>query len=224
MRRIAILTLFLAMLLAPDASAAWRWPLHGTVQRAFVVTADRFAAGQHRGVDLRARPGSWVRAACSGRVRFAGRVGRLGGVVSVRCGRLVATYVELGSVRVRRGEPVLAGARVGLVGAAAHLHLGAREARTGRYVDPLTLLRSPEPPRLGPAPAPSRPRPVAPALPPSRATPAPAGARPDVPPLAWAGLALVAAALPVGGLLAMASLRSGRRARVVERGPAAGRV
>jgi murein DD-endopeptidase MepM/ murein hydrolase activator NlpD len=211
--RIAALLLVSLLLLAvpaPSAHAAWRWPVRGPVARPYAVTGDRFAPGQHRGVDLRARPGSVVRAACSGRVRFAGRVARLGAVVSVRCGELVATYVELGSVRVRRGERVLAGTGVGVVGAAARLHLGARDVRSGRYVDPLTLLREPEPPALGPAPAPPRPRLPAPTLPPSQPKPAPVAARPAVPPLAWAGLALVAAGLPLGGVVAAQRSRQRR--------------
>ena len=123
------------------------------MRRPFAVTAARpYDAGQHRGVDLAARPGSVVRSACAGRVRFAGRIARSGGVVSVRCGALVATYLELGAVHAVRGRRVGAGARLGVVGPAAHLHLGARDARSGRYVDPLTLLRTPRGPTLGPAP------------------------------------------------------------------------
>jgi murein DD-endopeptidase MepM/ murein hydrolase activator NlpD len=205
---LAVLTLTLALVFTGDADAAWRWPLRGPVDRAFSVTPDRFAAGQHRGVDLRARPGTAVRAACSGRVRFAGRVAAFGGVVSVRCGRHVATYLELGRVATARGRRLRAGARLGAVGPDGHLHLGARDARTGRYVDPLTLLREPQPPSLGPAPAPSRP--IAPALPSAPSRPAPAAARPAVPPLAWAGLVLVAAGLPLGGLVALQRSRQRR--------------
>jgi murein DD-endopeptidase MepM/ murein hydrolase activator NlpD len=149
-RTAAALTATLLLTFTPVAQAAWRWPLRGPVARPFTVSPDRFAAGQHRGVDLAAPPGTPVHAACSGRVRFAGRVARLGGVVSVSCGRLIATYVELGAVATARGRPMLAGQRVGAVGPAAHLHLGAREARGGRYVDPLTLLRRPAPPVLMP--------------------------------------------------------------------------
>ena len=204
MLRAAIAVLLVALLGAsPAAAAAWRWPLRGEVRRPFAVTADRpYAVGQHRGVDLAARRGAAVRSACTGRVRFAGRVGRLGRVVSVRCGALVATYLDLGTVQVVRGGVVAAGQRLGAVGPAGRLHLGARHAGSGRYVDPLTLLRTPRGPWLGPAPgvAPHvrRSRPTAPAPAPV-ASPAPAPAR--VPVAAWVGLALVAAALPAGGLL-----------------------
>jgi len=198
----AVALILLSLLVVPPAEAAWRWPLRGEVRRPFAVTAARpYDAGQHRGVDLAARPGSVVRSACPGRVHFAGRIARHGGVVSVRCGGLVATYLELGAVHAVRGRRVGAGARLGSVGPAAHLHLGAREARSGRYVDPLTLLRTPRGPALGPAPD-VVPSPRRPATPAPRVAPVPAREPADVPVVAWAGLGLVAAGLPVGGLLA----------------------
>ena len=197
---VVLLTL-LSLLVVSPAEAAWRWPLRGEVRRPFAVTPARpYDAGQHRGVDLVARPGSVVRSACAGRVRFAGRIARSGGVVSVRCGALVATYLELGGVHAVRGRRVGAGARLGVVGAAAHLHLGARDARSGRYVDPLTLLRTPRAPTLGPAPdvgPPARP----PRTPAPRPAPVAVREPTGVPVGVWAGLALVAAGLPVGGLL-----------------------
>ena len=196
---VVLLTLLSLLVVAP-AEAAWRWPLRGEVRRPFAVTPGRpYDAGQHRGVDLVARPGSVVRSACAGRVRFAGRIAR-SGVVSVRCGALVATYLELGGVHAVRGRRVGAGARLGVVGSAAHLHLGARDARSGRYVDPLTLLRTPRAPTLGPAPdvGPPARRPRTPA---PRPAPVPVREPAGVPVVVWAGLALVAAGLPVGGLL-----------------------
>ena len=115
--------------------------------RAFPVGPNPNARGQHRAADLAARPGSRVRSACAGQVVFAGRVPRAGRTVSVRCGPLVATYQQLATVAVRRGQRVLAGATLGTVGRSAdrhegrpHLHLGARVAASGRYVDPLSLL------------------------------------------------------------------------------------
>ncbi len=202
MLRVVVAFLLLMAVGASPAEAAWRWPLRGEVRRPFAVTADQpYAAGQHRGVDLAARPGSAVRSVCAGRVRFAGRIGRSGGVISVRCGALVATYLELGAVRAVRGKRVGAGALVGTAGPAAHLHLGARDLRSRRYVDPLTLLRAPRAPRLGPAPDGSPlPRPSRP-VPPPRVAPVPSRVPTGVPVVVWAGLALVAAALPVGGLV-----------------------
>jgi murein DD-endopeptidase MepM/ murein hydrolase activator NlpD len=194
------------------------------VLRSFVVVADRFAAGQHRGVDLAAPPGAIVRSACSGRVSFAGRVPRGGRTVSVRCGRLVATYQHLGEIAVARGTGVVAGARIGRAGRARprpHVHLGARVRSSGAYVDPLTLFgagpRRPLPPLpgarrprsvpLGPAPGVRRPVPFAPPLPQAtRPLPVAApgtgeGGPQHLPWPVWVGLGSVSLGMPLGGLV-----------------------
>jgi len=143
------LSLLVLLLTASSAeAAAWRRPVDGEPLRAFSLGSDPYARGRHRGVDLGAKPGALVRSACQGRVTFAGRVPRGGRTVSVRCGPLVASYQLLAAIAVRRGQRVAAGAKLGAVGGSGdryeprpHLHLGARVAATGSYVDPLTLLR-----------------------------------------------------------------------------------
>ena len=205
----------------------WLRPVDGPMLRAFAVGPDRFAAGQHRGADLGAAAGTPVRAACGGRVRFAGRVPGGGRTVSVRCGALVATYQHLGRVAVRRGQRLLPGAAVGRVGRARpspHVHLGARDAATGAYVDPLTLIgRAPpagapivpatrgRPRPLGPAPprAPARPF-VVPAARPVAASPR-AAAADRLPWPVWLGVGLVALGLPLGGGLVVARRRRDAR-------------
>jgi murein DD-endopeptidase MepM/ murein hydrolase activator NlpD len=193
-----------------------------------------FEAGRHRGVDFLARPGGSVRAACSGRVAFAGRIGRMG-IVTLRCGSWRVTHMPLATItargRVARGTPI------GTVGASrehAGLHLGVRrEGSRFGYEDPLAFLAGPsEPAPFGPRlvrPRRARPRLVRPAPRVARpqgprvARPAPRVVRPQGPrvrprpapssPLApwpaWAGLALV---------LAGAGLRL--RVRVRTRSPA----
>jgi len=168
-----------------------------------------FARGQHRGIEIGGTSGAAVRAACAGRVSFAGSVPRYGGGATVVCGALAVSYLRLASVSVHRGHVVAAGYRLGRLGPRA-LHFGVR--RVGRrwvYLDPLALLgdgervrpvpivpgarwrSGPRPFRPAPRPAPARaPRPVSvPA-----AHPAPA-----VPLVAWVGLGLLAAALPAFG-------------------------
>jgi hypothetical protein len=191
----------------------WHWPLHGAVVGAFRVTPRApFARGQRRGIDVSASPGATVRAACPGRATFAGPLPRRGLAVSVRCGPLVATYLGLGTLRVRPGSRVAAGERLGAVGPGGRLRLGARRATDRRgYVDPLTLLAAPgsaPPPRLAPAPRAPRtrfhgPLPArAPALLPAPApTGAPAPPSHRLPWPAYPALALVATALPLGGLV-----------------------
>lgn len=204
-----LLVLFLAFAAPAHAGGAWRWPLRGEVLTPFHVVAHPFVAGQHRGIDIAAAAGAGVRSACDGRVHFAGRVPGRGLVASVLCGTLVATYLELGTLAVRRGDSVGAGAPIGTV-AASHLQLGARRVHGG-YLDPLTLLHDPRPPPLGAAPARrirrtrpppgntwrAEPREV---LEPRGAANARAVADRGRPFAAWAGLALLVAGTPLGAV------------------------
>ncbi|HEX8123580.1 MAG TPA: M23 family metallopeptidase [Solirubrobacteraceae bacterium] len=204
-----LLLVLLLALAAPSAAVPWRWPLDGTVVTPFHVKANPFAAGQHRGIDIAAATGEAVRSACAGRVTFAGRIPGRAHVVTVACGPLVATYLELGSIVVRRGTPVARGAPLGTV-AASHLQLGARRAgdRAG-YVDPLTLLgedRTPPRiatlPRRGPRPRLPEPRVDGPPRPAPVPHPRPVTAEPSdgTPLAAWLGLALFTAGTPLGAL------------------------
>jgi hypothetical protein len=208
----AVIPLVVAVLVplaVPSAALAERWlrPVPGEVARSFDYSpAAPFARGAHRGADLAARPGTPVRAACSGRVVHAGRIAG-DGVVSVRCGTRRVSYLPVDAVRVRAGARVPRGARVGRVAPGhAGLHLGVRrEGDPFAYEDPLALLSRPVPPpplttlprparrlrppapapRLAPAPAPA-PR-LAPA---PRGAPAPAP-RATAPWPVWLGLALL---------------------------------
>lgn len=178
---LSLIVLVLVGSAAPPAARAgpWRRPVDGPLLRAFRLAADPYARGQHRGVDLGAALGSPVSSACTGRVRFAGRVPGGGRTVSIRCGPLVATYQQLATIAVGAGQRVGRGARIGAIGPSSdprerrpHLHLGARSIASGRYVDPMTLLAGAPPPALpqpapdlvdppdavGPAPLPVRPR------------------------------------------------------------------
>ena len=220
MSRVVLLGL-VALLLTADAVAAapWRWPVDGAPVRRFAVGPDRFAAGQHRGVDLAAPVGAPVRAACAGEVRFAGAVGDAGRTVSVVCGALIASYLHLGSVAVRRGEVVAAGDGLGTVGRSGrprggpHVHLGARRRSDGAYVDPLTLLgrqpADPSPP-LGVAPRPGlepRARPVP--VPRPRVRPAPRAVPAADGPVPW--LPLLGVVLVVLGAVPAVGARRRRR-------------
>ena len=163
--------LFVALASPAPAAAVWRWPLRGEVLTPFHLGPNPFAPGQHRGIDIAAAAGAPVHSVCAGRVSFAGRIPRRGRAVTVLCGPLVATYLELGSVAVRRDQAVGSGAPIGTV-AASHLQLGARRAgeRHG-YVDPLTLLGPGRSPPVGAAPSRRPPRGVTPRVPPPRGVP-----------------------------------------------------
>jgi hypothetical protein len=148
--------------------------------------------------------------------------------VSVECGLLVATHLELASVTVRKNDRAVAGMPIGRV-AASHVQLGARRLRNRHsYVDPLTLLGADPGPPSGVAPPPRRPEgrapqpsPFAPRVLAARAQSgapatlplAPPAASPLAPPAAspleprrapvaaWVGVALLGVAAPVGGLV-----------------------
>lgn len=193
------LAVALLLVVAPQAGAgSWRAPLDGEVVGTFTFDREApFERGARRGIDLAAPVGTVVRAACTGVVTFAGR-SPAGRGVTVRCGRLAATHLGLGSLRVGREERVRAGAPLGLLAAPGVLRLGAR--RTGErhgYVDPARLL-APAPPALGPAPR-SRPPasrpapPVARPAPAARPTPPPRPGSAPSPPTLWIGLVLVSA-------------------------------
>ena len=130
---------------------AWTPPVSGAPAKPFHLGPNPFLRGQHRGVDF-AGGGARVRAACAGRVVFAGRVAGEG-TVSVRCGRWRVSYAPLTGIAVREGERIGAGARLGR--SPRGLHFGVRrERRRFGYVDPLRFLDAgrPAPPLLGPPP------------------------------------------------------------------------
>jgi hypothetical protein len=166
MRR-AIAVLAAAALFQTPLAAAWTWPIEGPVLRPFVFGSDPYAAGQHRGIDIGAQPGTLVRAAAAGTVSFAGTVPAGGRTVSVRTtGGLSVTYLELGAIHVERGAEVAEGDPIGAIGAASHVHFGVRvTAEAQGYLDPLQFLptRVSLPARaesLDVAPAEVRPQPV----------------------------------------------------------------
>src|SRR5689334_22971110 len=141
---VAVLAVVFAGAGPAGAGERWRRPVPGgAVAGAFdFERAAPYQRGRRRGIDLSGRPGAPVLAACTGVVTYRGRVpGRSGRGVSIRCGRLVATELGLSATTVRRGGAVTAGARIGTLGPAGRLRLGARVAtdRHG-YLDPLALM------------------------------------------------------------------------------------
>ena len=114
---------------------------HAPVEPVAIVRRYRevapFAAGGHRGIDLRAEPGVSVAAPCSGRVTFRGAVAGGPPTVTIDCGRLRATLQRVAPAVVA-GARVGRGSRVGVATSAA-VDLSARRP-DGTYLDPAQLL------------------------------------------------------------------------------------
>jgi hypothetical protein len=132
---------------AAGGSGAWPWPLLGEVLTPYKNGSDRYAAGQHRGLDIAAPAGTPVRAIVDGRVSFAGTLPDGGVTVTVRTGGYLVSSLHLASRSVARGDSVVAGQTVGVVGttgkrsaAQPHLHLSVRRASDRAYLDPMSLL------------------------------------------------------------------------------------
>src|SRR5215210_690927 len=167
-------------LVAAPAAAGWSWPADGPVLRPFSLTADAYAAGQHRGIDVGVAVGEPVRAPAAGTVSFVGSLPGGGRAITIQTADGYAvTLLQLGSVATARGSAVAEGAVVGSGGASEdaatlvpHVHLGVRVASDADgYVDPLGLLPQ-RTTTVAPAPAPPSEAPAAPVPAPTPASPA----------------------------------------------------
>ena len=163
----------IASLIVIPVAAGWAWPADGPVLRAFSLAEDRYAAGQHRGIDIGEAVGAPVRAPAAGTVSFAGPVPGGGRAVTILTADGYAiTLLQLGSTVVAPGGTVAEGMVVGRVGESedaatrvSHVHLGIRVAADPNgYVDPTSLLPA-RPPVTAPEPAPrsAAPEPAPPA-------------------------------------------------------------
>jgi murein DD-endopeptidase MepM/ murein hydrolase activator NlpD len=130
--------LFSALLsIVPALSVPPRFvpPVTAPIVERFRPPACRWCAG-NRGIDYAVAPGTPVRAAASGRVDFAGPVGRELFVVVSHPDGLRTTYGFVQTVQVTVGQTVASGDIVALAG--ADLHFGVRRGDT--YLDPEPFL------------------------------------------------------------------------------------
>jgi murein DD-endopeptidase MepM/ murein hydrolase activator NlpD len=130
-----------------DDTMAFAWPLDGPVSSPF----GRRRSAWHRGIDIRAEPGSLILAAAPGRVVASGIEPRYGRVVKIEHDDgFVTVYAHneenlVGAgARVAAGDPI---ATVGRTGRATAPHLHFEIRRNGAVYNPLYLL--PLPPRVG---------------------------------------------------------------------------
>lgn len=98
----------------------------------------------HRGLDFQAPTGTPVLAPADGRVIQAGRVAGFGRVIKLDHGNgLVTVYGHLSKIRIKVGQNVQRGDRIGDVGStgrstSSHLHYEVR--KDGRHVNPSDYL------------------------------------------------------------------------------------
>ncbi|MEU3249498.1 M23 family metallopeptidase [Streptomyces sp. NPDC006997] len=141
-----LLPLLPALFTPPPVATTWPLAPRPPVLRGWDPPPTPYARG-HRGVDLRATPGTPVRAVAPGRVRYAGRVaGR--GVISVELHDTghppLRTTYEPVAPTVRKGDEVTPGQPLGTLSPkGSHcptscLHWGLR--RGNEYLNPLSLL------------------------------------------------------------------------------------
>lgn len=116
------------------ASTPSIWPARGWVTSDFGLRVDPYTAERvmHRGLDIANRPGTPVVAPADGMVVFAGTEGGYGKVIVLDHGYGVKTrYGHLSEIKVRLGERVQRGQRIGAVGntgrsTGPHLHYEVR--------------------------------------------------------------------------------------------------
>lgn len=126
-------------------------PVPGVVVQEFDAPEHRYAPG-HRGVDLRAEPGTTVRAVRGGVIAWSGPVAGTVYVTIDHGGGLSTTYGGVSSM-VGIGDHVGAGHTLGSVASGrTHLDWGARlRERAGfRYIDPMLLLQTLRPVLIAP--------------------------------------------------------------------------
>ena len=124
------------------------WPVAGRITSGFGWRPDPFGSGRrefHNGIDIAARMGTPIRASMAGRVSVAGWDNVMGNFVIITHARGYRTlYAHMSRIRVRQGDFVGGGERIGYVGSTGrstgpHLHFSV--FRHGSMINPRTVLR-----------------------------------------------------------------------------------
>jgi len=125
------------------------WPMEGSVITGFreqYWDHNRQKHRKHTGIDIKGSPGSRVKASANGRVSYIG-ISPTGGLTLVlqHNRKIKTTYLNLKYVTVGKGELVLQGQDIAVIGAeddpshsGTHLHFGV--VYDGAYLNPEDLL------------------------------------------------------------------------------------
>jgi murein DD-endopeptidase MepM/ murein hydrolase activator NlpD len=129
-----------------ELGAAFVWPVEGPVSSPF----GRRPSGWHAGIDIKAEPGTPVRAAAPGVVVMSGVEPRYGRVIKIaHDGGFVTVYAHNDRNLVQEGDRVAVGETIATVGRTGHAttdHVHFEIRCAGRTYNPLYLL--PLPPRI----------------------------------------------------------------------------
>ncbi len=150
----AIIMLVAVFVLMPSAVGVqpkqpFIWPIEGEVVTGFREAywdQDRQRYRKHTGIDIKAKPGTRVKASANGLVSYIG-ISPTGGLTLVlqHNRSIKTTYLNLQYVTVSRGDVVLQGQHIAAIGATddpshpgVHLHFGT--VYNGAYLNPEHLL------------------------------------------------------------------------------------
>ena len=128
------------------ASMPTVWPVEGFISSPFGVRSSNYSGrGEfHKGIDIRARPGTPIIAPAKGTVTFAGGDGAYGLSVELQHTRTITTkYGHMQRIIVREGQQVKRGELVGFVGSTGrstgpHLHYEVK--LNGIHVNPMRYI------------------------------------------------------------------------------------
>ncbi len=120
----------------------------GAMTSNFGFRSDPFTrrAAMHSGIDFKGAQGQPILAAAHGKISFAGRRAGYGNCIEITHGNgLITRYAHLSSIKVRPGQKVAKGARIGGMGSTGrstgtHLHFEVR--LNGRAINPSPFLKA----------------------------------------------------------------------------------
>ena len=121
-------------------------PARGFRTRGFGMKYDPFTGYKqfHSGIDIGNKTGTPVYATADGVVKFAGRSGGLGNLITVNHGYGYQTrYAHLSKIKVNRGHKVRRGDLIGLIGSTGYStgpHLHYEVIKNGKSVNPLEYI------------------------------------------------------------------------------------
>lgn len=132
----------------PALTGKWVMPVDGSVMNPFGWTTAEGKERYHDGVDVLALRGSAVVAVADGVVVKVAHDAKAGHHVEIEHGELRVLYAQLEAVKVKVGDRLKQGARIGAVGnpvgdhrhLSPHLHLEVRPRESENAVDPIPYL------------------------------------------------------------------------------------